>query len=51
MRDGIKSPLVDINPQKFMRIPAAGKNDFQKSTIHIYHDKNHPSRIILPVLK
>jgi len=44
-------PLVDINPQKFMRIPDASESDFQKSTIHIYHDKNHPSRIILPVLK
>jgi len=43
-------PLVDINPQKFLRIPDANESDFQKSTIHIYHDKNHPSKIILPVL-
>jgi putative CocE/NonD family hydrolase len=44
-------PLVDMNPQKFMRIPDANKDDFQKSTIKIYHDKNHPSKIVLPVLK
>jgi hypothetical protein len=44
-------PLVDRNPQKFMRIPEANESDFQKSTIHIYHDKNHPSKIVLPVLK
>ena len=44
-------PLVDINPQKFMRIPDAKESDFQKSTIHIYHDKEHASKIVLPVLK
>jgi len=44
-------PLVDRNPQKFMRIPDANESDFQKSTIHVYHDKNHPSKIVLPVLK
>ena len=43
-------PLVDMNPQKFMRIPDATKTDFQKSTIHIYHDKDHGSKIVLPVL-
>ena len=44
-------PLIDINPQKFIRIPDANENDFQNSTIKIYHDKNHPSKIVLPVLK
>ena len=44
-------PLVDINPQTFMRIPEAEEKDFQKTTIKIYHDAAHPSRIILPVLK
>ncbi|MBA2250281.1 MAG: CocE/NonD family hydrolase [Chitinophagaceae bacterium] len=43
-------PLVDINPQKFMRIPDAVENDFQKSTIRIYHDAANASKIILPVL-
>ena len=44
-------PLIDMNPQKFMRIPDADKSDFKKSTIHIYHDKDHASKIILPVLQ
>jgi uncharacterized protein len=44
-------PLVDRNPQKFMRIPDADEKDFQKATIHIYHDKLNASKIILPVLK
>ena len=44
-------PLVDRNPQKFMRIPEANENDFQKATIRIYHDKKNASKIILPVLK
>ncbi len=39
-------PLVDRNPQKFMRIPDATESDFQKATIHIYHG----SKIVLPVL-
>lgn len=39
-------PLVDMNPQKFMRIPDAVKSDYQKETIKIYHS----SKIILPVL-
>ncbi len=43
-------PLVDRNPQKFMRIPDAGEDDFQKATIRIYHDEMNASRIILPVL-
>ncbi len=44
-------PLVDINPQKFMRIPEAEEKDFQKATIKIYHDAEHQSKLILPVLK
>ena len=44
-------PLVDRNPQKFMRIPDAAIEDFQKATIRIYHDALHPSSIVLPVLK
>ncbi|MBS1497321.1 MAG: CocE/NonD family hydrolase [Bacteroidetes bacterium] len=39
-------PLVDINPQKFMKIPEATKTDYQKENIRIYHS----SKIILPVL-
>jgi len=43
-------PLVDINPQKFMRIPEANENDFQKATIRIYHNQINSSKITLPVL-
>ena len=43
-------PLVDRNPQKFMRIPDASEEDFQKETIRIYHDATNASKIILPVL-
>ena len=44
-------PLIDINPQKFMRIPDANENDFQKATIRVYYDGNNASKIVLPVLK
>jgi putative CocE/NonD family hydrolase len=44
-------PLVDRNPQKFVDIYTANDSDFQKETIRIWHDSEHPSRIILPVLK
>ncbi len=40
-------PLVDRNPQKFMRIPEAKESDFQKESIRLYHS----SKIVLPVLK
>ena len=42
-------PLADRNPQKFTDIYHAKDSDFQKAAIRIYHDKNHSSRIILPV--
>lgn len=38
-------PLVDLNPQKFVEIPKANASDFQKATIRIYHDAQHPSKI------
>lgn len=44
-------PLADRNPQQFMNIYEAKDSDFQKSTIRIYHDVQHPSKIVLPVLK
>ncbi len=43
-------PLVDMNPQKFMRIPEAEARDFQKATIRVYHDADHASKIVLPVM-
>ena len=44
-------PLVDRNPQKFIDIYKADDSDFQKANIRIYHDGDHQSKIILPVLK
>jgi uncharacterized protein len=43
-------PLVDRNPQKFVNIYQAKPADFQKADIRIYHDKQYPSYLILPVL-
>lgn len=44
-------PLADRNPQQFVNIYTAGNNDFIPCDIKIYSGKDHPSRIILPVLK
>ena len=44
-------PLVDRNPQKFMTIAEADKNDFQKANIRIYHDELNSSNIVLPIIK
>jgi len=44
-------PLVDRNPQTFVDIPTAAAGDFRKATIRVYHDAQHASGIILPVLK
>ena len=44
-------PLVDRNPQQFMRIPDANPEDFRKADIHIYHEPGKASSVILPVIK
>jgi putative CocE/NonD family hydrolase len=44
-------PLVDRNPQKFIDIYTADDSDFTKETIKVFHDSEHASRVILPVLK
>jgi putative CocE/NonD family hydrolase len=44
-------PLADRNPQKFVDIYTADDSDFQKETIRVFHDADHSSRILLPVLK
>jgi putative CocE/NonD family hydrolase len=44
-------PLVDRNPQKFVDIYHAKAEDFQKSTIRIYHEPEHASRIRVGVLR
>jgi uncharacterized protein len=44
-------PLTDRNPQKFVNIPNATEADFLKATERLYHSKQNPSAIVLPVLK
>lgn len=38
-------PLVDRNPQQFLKIPAARKEDYKTAKIRIYHDRKRPSKI------
>ena len=44
-------PLADRNPQKFTDIYTCGDADFQKASIRIFHDKDHPSSLGLPVIQ
>ncbi len=44
-------PLVDRNPQKFMKISEARAEDFQKATQRIYLSRKNPSWLQLPVLE
>ncbi len=44
-------PLIDRNPQQFVNIYQAKTEQFIKSDIRIYHDRNNSSRIILPVME
>jgi uncharacterized protein len=44
-------PLVDRNPQKFMKISEARAEDFQKATQRIYRSGKNPSSVQLPVLQ
>ena len=44
-------PLVDRNPQQFMRIPDANPGDFRKADIRIYHEPGKASCVMLPVIK
>ncbi len=44
-------PLADRNPQQFMNIYTADDSDFKKSDIRVYHEPQHISKIIIPVLK
>jgi len=43
-------PLVDRNPQKFVNIPDAKPEDFQKETQRVYRSGQHGSALLLPVL-
>lgn len=42
-------PLVDRNPQKFMEIPKARKEDFQKATQRVYRSRTMPSSVTVLV--
>lgn len=42
-------PLTDLNPNHFMNIPDAEKNDFEKATIKIFRSVQHPSQVVLPI--
>ena len=44
-------PLADRNPQIFTDIYSCQDADFRKETIRIYHDREHPSSVIIPVLQ
>jgi predicted acyl esterase len=41
---------VDRNPQKFVNIPEAKPEDFQKATQRVYRGGEHDSALLLPVL-
>ena len=43
-------PLADRNPQQFIDIYHCKDSDFKKENIRIYHDADHSSSVILPVL-
>ena len=43
-------PLVDRNPQTFVDAATAKESDFRTSTQRVYHSREMPSRVILPVL-
>ena len=44
-------PLVDRNPQKFMRIHLAKPEDFRKATHRVYHMPGRASRITLTIVR
>ncbi len=43
-------PLVDRNPQRFMKIQQARKEDFRKATHRVYHAPGRASRITMRVI-
>jgi uncharacterized protein len=43
-------PLVDRNPQRFLNIPDAKPDDFEKATERIYRGSGKSSGILVPVL-
>ena len=44
-------PLADMNPQKYVEnIYRAEESDFVESEVRIYHQRNAPSAVVLPVV-
>ena len=43
-------PLIDRNPQKFVRIHEAMPEDYQKATQRVYRSPQAPSRVEVSVL-
>jgi hypothetical protein len=44
-------PLADRNPQQFIDAYQCTSDDLKKCEIKVYREADHPSRILLPVLK
>jgi putative CocE/NonD family hydrolase len=44
-------PLVDINPQKFVNIYSAAKDDFQKARVRVFHTSRFPSHLSFSQLR
>lgn len=44
-------PMIDRNPGRFMDIWHASDADFQRTTQRVYRSADHPSRVVLPVLR
>jgi predicted acyl esterase len=44
-------PVIDRNPQKYVpNIFEARASDYQKATQRIYHSKQYPSNVEIPVV-
>jgi putative CocE/NonD family hydrolase len=43
-------PLIDRNPQTLVDVYTAKESDFRKATERVYHSRELPSRLIVPVL-
>ena len=44
-------PLVDMNPQTFVRVPKAKPADFVKAKQRVFHTPQADSAVVLPILK
>jgi putative CocE/NonD family hydrolase len=44
-------PLADRNPQQFTNIYTCDDADFRKATIRVFHERDHASALVLPVIR